>query len=511
MFSLRLLFSIFALVMVLSSATLAYLSANSAVESEQLTTESLIANTTRLAEEKVDRIERKLIDTENVLLDLMSGVDEIAFLQRWDDYVGPSPVVKSVALFGQQGEILARLTSRPQEERGGFFALLTDKISGELGIGEWPVGLLKHLHTQHQKRFYLFAYQARSVQGRILTTLIEIDMDNILGDIFPKTFDSLHDEFQFVITDQSNAVIYGEPFTSVGPYTKEIQFPSTLYRWRLTLAPRQADALLQASAARVRLRYELFALSAFVLLVGLFGIGYAVARERTFATLQADFVSNVSHELKTPLSLIRMFSEMLRFGPARDEKKTQGYIEIIHREGERLALLIDNVLDFSRFEQREAKRVTRPFSLDDVTTRAVEALRPRLLRDGHQLIVSIDPVPDCYGDPEAISLAVQNLLDNAGKFAEAPSEIRVKTMVERGEAVLSIEDTGPGISPEDLPHIFERFFRGKRQGEKPVRGSGIGLSLVFSIVKQHKGTINAESELGKGSRFIIRLPLHPVV
>ena len=370
MFSLRLLFPLFALVMVLSSTTLAYLGANSAVESEQLTTESLIANTTRLAEEKIDRVERKLIDTENVLLDLMSGVDEAAFLQRWDDYVGPSPVVKAVVLLGQQGEILARLTSRPQEERDGFFALLNEKIISELGIGEWPVGLLKHLHMRYQKRFYLFAYQARSVQGRTLTTLLEIDMDNILGDIFPKTFDSLHSEFQFVITDQSNAVIYGEPFTSAGPYTQELQFPSTLYRWRLTLAPRQADALLLAASARATLRYELFALSAFVLLVGLFGVGYAVARERTFATLQADFVSNVSHELKTPLSLIRMFSEMLRFGPARDEKKTQGYIEIIHREGERLALLIDNVLDFSRFEQGKTKRAARPFSLDEVATRA---------------------------------------------------------------------------------------------------------------------------------------------
>jgi two-component system, OmpR family, phosphate regulon sensor histidine kinase PhoR len=511
MFSLRLLFPLFALVVALSSATLAYLGANSATESERLTTDSLIANTMRLAEEKIDRVERKLIDTENVLLDLMSGIDEAAFLQRWDDYVGPSPVVKAVILLDEQGDILVRLTSRIKQERQDFFAFLNEKIVGELGIGEWPVGMLKHLHVHDEKHFYLFAYQARKVQGRTLTTLLEIDMDNILGDIFPKTFDSLSEEFQFVITDQNNTVIYGEPFTSTGPYNQELQFPTTLYRWKLTLAPRQAEALLLASSARVTLRYELFALSAFVLLVGLFGIGYAVMRERTFTMLQAEFVSNVSHELKTPLSLIRMFSEMLRFGPARDEKKTQGYLEIIHREGEHLALLIDNVLDFSRIEQRKAKRAAMPFALDEVTSRALEALRPRLTRNGHQIIPSIDPVPDCCGDPEALSVAVQNLLDNAVKFAEMPCEIRVKTMVEEGEAVLSIEDTGPGISPDDLPHIFERFFRGKRQGKKPVRGSGIGLSLVFSIVKQHKGTITAESELGKGSRFIIRLPLHPVV
>jgi two-component system phosphate regulon sensor histidine kinase PhoR len=485
MFSLRLLFPVFVLVALLSAATLAYLGIKSANDSEDLTTQSLISNTTRLAQEKVDRIERKLIDTENVLLDLMSGVDEASFLQRWDDYVGPAPFAKSVILLGPQSDILARLTVRKGKEREAFFTLLNERIIPDLEVGKWPVGMLKHFHTRYQNRFYLFSYQAREVQGRVLTTILEMDADNILGDIFPKTFDALQDEFHFVITDQSGAVIYGEPFSSVGPYTKEIQFPTTLYRWRLALSPRQASALSAAANSRSVLRYELFAFAAFILLIGLLGIGYTVKRERDFANLQADFVSNVSHELKTPLSLIRMFSEMLRYGPARDEKRTQGYVEIIHREGERLAFLIDNVLDFSRFEQGKSKRAMKPFALDEVVARVVEQLRPRLSRDGHEIVAVLQSKATCIGDADAFSLAVQNLLDNAAKFAEPPCEIRVNTQAEGDEAIVSVEDAGPGIAPEDLPHIFERFFRGKRQGQKPVRGSGIGLSLVSSIVKQH--------------------------
>lgn len=504
MVSWRWLFVWFAVVSFGAAAGLSYVALESASEVERLAVESVRLHTARLADEKVDRVERKLIDTENVLLDLMSGVDEQGFRQRWDDYVGPAPFVKSVFLLGPEGEVLSWVSAREGEARAAFLQHFTSRVVPDLELRRWPLGMLKHLHARYDRRDSLFAYQRREFMGRAVTTVLEIDQDNLLGDIFPKTFDALRGEVRFSVVDQSGELIYGDPprGESLG---KVERFPTTLYRWTLHLAPDQGEALVEASARGGALRGGLVLLALLILLLGVAGVGYAAVQAQRLAALKTEFVSNVSHELKTPLSLIRMFAELLHKRPAREEKKGREYVAIIHRESERLAMLIENVLDFARLEKGQ-KIERQPVSLREVAERAVEALRPRLEQDGFRLVLRVEDTPSVLGDGAALGLVVQNLLDNAAKFSERAGELRVEVGREEGAVWLAVEDDGPGIPEDELPRVFDRFFRGKRRG-RPVRGSGIGLSLVQEIARQHGGRVEVTSALGRGSRFVVRLPV----
>jgi two-component system phosphate regulon sensor histidine kinase PhoR len=502
----RIFFPLFVAVTLGAAGVLAYFGVQSAADADRVAVESVRANNARLVDEKIDRVERKLIDTENVLLDLMSGVDGNTFRQRWDDYVGPSPFVRSVFLLGPEGEIIAWVSSRQGSARGEFFQLFRSRVLPDLGLGRWPPGMLKHLHARYEGHFSLFAYQTRLLRGLPLTTVLEIDQDNIVGDIFPKTFDSLRGEIHFAVYDQDGSLVYGASFPEDEPFTDGGRFPTTLYRWTLRLSPARAEALSAAIAARAVWRDRLLLFSAIILLVGVLGVGYTAIQAQRLAALKTEFVSNVSHELKTPLSLIRMFAELLRFGPARDEKKTREYVTIIHRESERLAMLIENVLDFARHERRE-RLVFSPLDLGETVSKAAESLRPRIEQEGHRLVVEVAPGLMIRGDGAAITRAVQNLIDNAAKFSERGCEVRVVCSSQEGEAWLSVADTGPGIPPEDLPRVFERFYRGQRRGGRLVRGSGIGLSLVREIARQHGGRAEAESRLGAGSRFTLFFPL----
>ncbi len=247
-----------------------------------------------------------------------------------------------------------------------------------------------------------------------------------------------------------------------------------------------------------------------VLIVLMFGLWYvdrAVKRETELARLKSDFVANVSHELKTPLALIRMFAETLEMGRIPNETKKQEYYRIIGNESARLTHLIQNILNFSKMEAGKKTYVFEPASIHDIIRNVMTMYGDILSRDGIQLELDLDEtVPDLALDKDAITEAILNLVDNAMKYAGSGKWIGIQTrpLGDRGFS-LTVADRGPGIDTDDHERIFETFYRSGGTLVHETKGTGLGLSLVKHIVAAHGGTIHVESEPGKGSRFIIRI------
>jgi signal transduction histidine kinase len=234
-----------------------------------------------------------------------------------------------------------------------------------------------------------------------------------------------------------------------------------------------------------------------------------VLHEMELAELKSTLVSNVSHELKTPLALIRLFSETLELGRAPGKEKEKEFLRIIHKESERLTHLIDNVLDLNRIEQGRKTYTMRPTDLAAVVSETLDAYRFQLQQQGFTLASRIaEDLPPVAADGDALTQALLNLIDNAIKYSSDKKSLRVDLERRDGEAVISVEDQGIGIHPREHDKIFDMFYRVERGLVHSVKGSGLGLSLVKHIVNAHGGRITLDSRPGHGSRFSIALPLH---
>jgi signal transduction histidine kinase len=254
-------------------------------------------------------------------------------------------------------------------------------------------------------------------------------------------------------------------------------------------------------------------MAAFVVLCGVIVAGIAVTwrlmrRETEMARLKSDFVANVSHDLKTPLSVIRMFGETLEMGRVPDEPRRQEYYRVITREAERLSRLIDNVLDFSRIEGGRRRYDIVPTVVEPLVRETLEAFAYPLAQQGFKVEVTVAPdLPEVPMDPDAVGQALANLVDNAIKYSADDRALTVEARVEGGELVLAVADRGIGIPRAEQVLIFDKFYRVGRSETQGRRGSGVGLSLVRHVALAHGGRVTVDSAPGEGSRFALRLPL----
>jgi signal transduction histidine kinase len=244
------------------------------------------------------------------------------------------------------------------------------------------------------------------------------------------------------------------------------------------------------------------------LITGIALIFRAISREMRLAQMKSAFVSNVSHELKTPLSLISLFAEILELGRVKDEEKKREYYRIIGEEIRRLNKLIDNILDFSKIEAGRKAYKFVDADIGEVVENVISDYKHQIINSGFVLKTNIaDNLPTVSIDRDAISQVILNLLDNAVKYSAETKEISVEVKTRGSYLTIQIADRGMGIPRAEQKKIFGKFYRVGNGLVHDVKGSGLGLSLVKHIIETHKGKIKVESEIGSGTRFIIRLPL----
>jgi len=270
----------------------------------------------------------------------------------------------------------------------------------------------------------------------------------------------------------------------------------------------QGTSVKELGQTWVRRSFMILGFLSLMIIGGLVLTRHIVNKELALARLKSDFVSNVSHELRTPLALIRLYAETLELGRIATPDKKQQYYRIIRKESERLTALINNILDFSRIEAGRKEYEFRNTDIAELVRNTLESCRYQIEQQGFAFEESIDPdLPAVPVDREAIARALVNLVNNALKYSSDEKFLGVKLYRDHSVVKLEVADHGIGITRRDQSKIFEKFYRAGDPLVHNTKGSGLGLSLVRHITQAHGGDIAVESTPGKGSRFILSLPL----
>jgi len=247
-----------------------------------------------------------------------------------------------------------------------------------------------------------------------------------------------------------------------------------------------------------------------MLLAGLYLVFTNVRRELHLSRLKSDFVANVSHELKTPLALIRLFAETLELGRVPGEEKARQYYRVINKESQRLTQLINNILDFSRIEAGRKEYRFVPTDVGAVVRDVVEAYRFPIEQQGFKLDLHIEEdLPEVPVDPEALSQALLNLVNNAIKYSKNDYYLGLDVRRQDDHVVIGVTDHGVGIPRAEQDKIFDKFYRVENTLIHDTKGSGLGLALVRHIMEAHRGRVELTSSPGEGSTFRLILPLEP--
>lgn len=332
---------------------------------------------------------------------------------------------------------------------------------------------------------------------------LRLDLGQLLAPVLEAWF-RRDGRFVLAISDPDDVVLAAPPSTvppEFVPPTEEC------YSMTLRVYPADAERLMADSAAATRIRAFLVLALFAAAFGGALWLWRSITREAELANLKVDLVSRVSHELKTPLALIRMYGETLGLGRARDASQAAHFGGIIARESERLTNLIQRILDFSRQQAGTLQYAPQRCDVGAVLQALGDAYRPHLESKGATLTTSLADGVIAEVDVAALEGAIINLLENAVKYVredEPDRHIELTLTADHGMARIDVADRGRGIPAAERRHIFDSFYRASNAGE--VRGAGLGLSLVRHFATAHGGTVEALPRVGGGSVFRIALP-----
>src|SRR5580658_7517158 len=381
---------------------LAFVTFRTTFQVERLRQQSVLEATLGLATEKADRLDKRIVEQDSVLFTVADPQRLSDLAQRWlPTAQRETPTIRALLVLDENRTVIvfASRAGGAFAEEEGFRRLLQQRMLDDMDLAKQATDELRHLHREYRGQSYLVSYWQRIVPpspdsqgdpgpGHRYLIVAWHDIGRIVKDTMPSLLSEAATRSRVDVVDEDGRIIFGPPLRS-GQFTVGVRFPTTLYGWRVQVSPSASDELTARVQNRARLELVMVVLSCGVIVLGVATILLAAERDRRISALKSEFVANVSHELKTPLALVRMFSEMLQSGRVASEAKRQEYLDIIVSESERLSSLIENVLDFARAE-----------------------------REGVELVVEVDPsLPLAKIDERAIQLAVINLIDNALKYA----------------------------------------------------------------------------------------------
>ena len=372
-------------------------------------------------------------------------------------------------------------------------------------------GRFHHLSETIGKELYLVSYipvNDKTIFG------FRIDSEVLAKKLLPPILEKLplRKNWHVQIKDEFGSTVAGEDITHlkdpIPQLTFSKDFEENFPSWKVNIF--QSDFGL--AQRQFILRRNIYILSvAVVMLAILFGGFLAIrstAKELKLAKLKSDFVSTVSHEFRTPLHSIRYLAELLQRGRVHKEDKKQLYYETITNESRRLSRLIENILDFSKIEAGMKEYQFEETDIAELTKDVASHFQEQVDRKEFLITSEIsNQMPKVLADREAISRVLFNLLDNALKYSGKIRGVFLRAWADGESVFFEVQDEGMGISKQDQKKIFEKFYRTDDARESDIKGSGIGLTLVAHIIKAHGGEVLLESDVGKGTKVTVRLPV----
>jgi signal transduction histidine kinase len=325
------------------------------------------------------------------------------------------------------------------------------------------------------------------------------------------------------VLDNAGHVIYPAGGTASKRFVDERTFPLVFWEADLTQLTAPSGVTVETwrvqtgygdqsipdiVAARARPQRVLMAVLAGVMALGVFFVTRAAAREVRLAELKSNFVSSVSHDLKTPLALIQLFAETLELGRLKNTERATEYYRIINSEARKLTRLINNLLDFSRIEAGLRQYRRQPTDLATVTRHVLDSLDSQFRHNQFTVTSKLNPSVPVLIDPEATEQALENLISNAMKYSPEHREISVVVDREDGYGVVRVMDRGVGITPRLQGKIFQKFYRIQTDAGSGPQGTGLGLAIVDHVMRGHGGFVRVKSEPGLGSTFTLHFPLY---
>lgn len=492
-------FALFAIVLPAAIlAVLGYLSLRQWESSAELLVREQARDMASMAAEKVEMV---LLHAEDEILarirSIMAGPDFSP--PALEKLVADTPLIQRLYLFDRRGKLVFP-SGRTGEDAGIFAGLLA-----EISQGFWERGGRRHIMVGDQ---VVLAAILKGPDGAPRLAALTRNPETLRREILEKTLGKQDGPTIFSIIDREDRLVYSREPLDRAERIATAPFGEVLQSWKLALYQPYGMSPQKAVRWQIMIFSTAFCLLLLVIVAGLFATYRLVRRETEMARLKADFVANVSHDLKTPLSLIRMFGETLEMDRVPDEGKRREYYSVITRESERLTRLIDNVLDFSRIESGRRNYDVVPTQVEPLIRETLEAFSYPLAQQGFKVETVVpQDLPDVPMDADAVGQALSNLVDNAIKYSGDRKRLRVEVKVSGGEVAISVSDDGIGIPREEHRRIFEKFYRVGRSETQGRRGSGVGLALVRHIADAHGGRVTVESQPGEGSRFTMWLPV----
>jgi signal transduction histidine kinase len=407
--------------------------------------------------------------------------------------------------YGDKGALTAAYLGKGAAARdGGDAKVLPEEAEFKQLVGDAFEGIVARF-LQNKLKVLLWYRSAREPE---IIYGAQVSLSNIIAGLRPLVHppDAVRADIDLALLNDTDSVVAGAAKSGRPFVTSEIGH--VLPHWRVAVHLTSPEVLAR-SVRSLKLTLTLIvvvmisaiALGSFLIVADLRG-QLALARQKT------DFVSNVSHELKTPLTSIRMFSELLGEGKVASEAQRAEFLQIISAETARLTRLINNVLDFAGLERGEKKYRLEPCDLNAVLIETVAAYRPQLEAKGFKVQVTVPDRPTLVSaDCDALAQIIVNLISNAEKYSAEGREIAVEAGQPRGGQVeVRVLDRGPGVPRGCEEKIFEQFFRAHDSLSSGIQGSGLGLTLARQLMRAHGGNVRYERREGGGSSFIITLP-----
>jgi nitrogen-specific signal transduction histidine kinase/tetratricopeptide (TPR) repeat protein len=315
------------------------------------------------------------------------------------------------------------------------------------------------------------------------------------------------DHTEVVISNLEGKVLLEKPGNSEAESTITRLFDGNFPPWRMEFFQSRAEG---SAAGDLKSSFYVWTILTLVVVL-VFGsvlIARSIGHEMEILKLKSDFVSSVSHEFKTPLTSIKALSERLQGEKLIDAGKMKQYFSLISQSADQLSRLVKNLLDFSRIEEGKLEYNFAPTDIGELVSQSIADFEGGLVNKAARVQVQIsEDIPSLPVDRDALSQALNNLLDNAFKFSPAGAAVEVRVRKNVGNAIIEVADHGIGIPPDDLEKVFDKFYQGKHAVKQSAKGTGLGLTLVKHTAEAHGGNVSVKSRIGEGSTFTLTLPI----